>query len=177
MSSFNEGHRPETQLTAAFDSFADALFRHCYFRLNDREAAKDLVQQTFMKTWDYLAQGKTIENFRAFLYATAHNLIINERKRRRALSLETVTENSDWEPVAPDSTTVRESQDAAQRLIEELKRLNEEAAQLVTLRYVDDLAVADIARLLGETENTIAVRLHRALKLLRTIAEPKQDHD
>lgn len=39
----------EGEFMKAHDAYADALFRHCYFRLYDRERAKDLVQDAFMK--------------------------------------------------------------------------------------------------------------------------------
>ena len=34
-----------------YDAHVDAIFRHCYFRVFDRERARDLVQETFLKTW------------------------------------------------------------------------------------------------------------------------------
>jgi DNA-directed RNA polymerase specialized sigma24 family protein len=42
----------------AYDENADALFRHCLFNINDREAAKDVLQNTFTKTWNYIVGGE-----------------------------------------------------------------------------------------------------------------------
>jgi RNA polymerase sigma-70 factor (ECF subfamily) len=63
----------QKEFEKAYDLYADAIFRHCYLRVSDRELAKDLMQETFMKTWEYLASGKDIDDVRPFLYRTALN--------------------------------------------------------------------------------------------------------
>src|SRR5690349_19793406 len=61
------------QFLQAYDEFADPIFRHCYFRVFRRDRAKELVQETFLRAWEYQLQGKPIENIRAFLYRIANN--------------------------------------------------------------------------------------------------------
>jgi len=73
----------EEDFATAYDLYADAIFRHCYFRVNDREKAVDLMQETFMKTWEYLASGKKVTNLRAFLYRSANNLIVDQARRAK----------------------------------------------------------------------------------------------
>jgi len=73
----NKGKK-EKQFIDAYDKYSEAIFRHCYYRVFDRERAKDFVQETFCKTWKYIVDGNDIENIRAFLYKTANNLIIDE---------------------------------------------------------------------------------------------------
>ena len=58
----------------AYDAYADAIFRHCAFRCFNRERARELMQETFIKAWDFLVSGKDIDNVQAFLYKTANNL-------------------------------------------------------------------------------------------------------
>ncbi|TSC67200.1 MAG: RNA polymerase, sigma-24 subunit, ECF subfamily [Parcubacteria group bacterium Gr01-1014_66] len=61
--------------TADFDNayaqYADAIFHHCFFRILDRERALEIMQETFMRAWNYLSQGKKIMHFRSFLYWAA----------------------------------------------------------------------------------------------------------
>src|SRR3989338_7875527 len=73
----------EEEFSAAYESFSDALFRHCYFRLYDREKSKDIVQEAFIKTWEYSLKGQEIENTRAFLYKVLNNLIIDEIRKKK----------------------------------------------------------------------------------------------
>lgn len=156
-------------LETAFTEYADAIFRHCYFRVNNRESAKDLTQQVFTQTWDYLARGHKIDNIKAFLYTVANNLIINFRKKKTAFSLDTLMETDPTIEPADEPQARYEAKVESQDLLERLRRKHPAYAEVLVLRYIDDLSVKDIARLLTETENTISVRIHRALGMLREI--------
>src|SRR4051812_784750 len=96
----NKDFLQKDEFLKSFAENSDALFRYCFFRIGDRERSLDLVQDAFMKTWNYLYQGNTIENFRAFLYRTAGNLIVDEYRRRKSEpSLDLLAEEG-FEPAA-----------------------------------------------------------------------------
>ena len=79
----------EQQFLDAYDAYADAIFRFVILRLRDRDAAKDLLQDVFVRTWDYLRAGKEVREMRPFLYQVARNLIIdNLRKSHGTVSLD-----------------------------------------------------------------------------------------
>jgi len=81
--------KDKNDFTSAYEEFADAIFRHCYFRVSDREKAKDIMQEVFVRTWNYVVEGNEINELKSFLYRTAHNLIIDEyRARKNDASLE-----------------------------------------------------------------------------------------
>ena len=67
--------KKEQEFLDAYKQYADSIYRHCYFRVYNKELAEDLTQETFIKTWKYIAQGKEIKNIKAFLYRVAVNLI------------------------------------------------------------------------------------------------------
>jgi len=60
----------EQAFLAVYDTHADALFRYCWRRVYDREKGRDVMQEAFMKTWEYLAQGHQVDNIKAFVYKT-----------------------------------------------------------------------------------------------------------
>ena len=72
----------DTFLTA-YDKYADAIYRHCFFRVFSKEKAEELTQETFMRTWQYLEDGKEVLNLRAFLYRVANNLIIDHSRKKK----------------------------------------------------------------------------------------------
>ena len=82
----------------AFEAHSDALFRHALFRISDRERAYDLTQETYLKAWDYLASGKEIQQYKSFLYRILHNLIIDEYRRKRGVSLDEMLEDEKMAP-------------------------------------------------------------------------------
>jgi len=162
----------EQQYLQAFDQYSDDLFRHCYFRVSDRERALDLVQDTFTKVWDYIAQGGTIDQFRPFLYRTLNNLIIDEYRKKKMTSLdalleeETVTEGS-FQDLQTGGLKELEGKLDATRFVSELDAMPPQYRQMVVMRYFDELTPKEIAAITGESENVISVRIHRGLEWLR----------
>jgi DNA-directed RNA polymerase specialized sigma24 family protein len=55
----------QKQFLDAYDSYADAIRRYCYYRVFDKEKTDDIVQETFTRTWKYMADGKIVINIRA----------------------------------------------------------------------------------------------------------------
>src|SRR3989344_8513851 len=94
----------EQRFLAAYDEHSDSLFRHVMLRVRDREAAKDVVQEAFSRTWLYLSEGKDIEYMRAFLYRVANNLIVDASRKKKSSSLDAMMENEGFE-VADESLT------------------------------------------------------------------------
>jgi RNA polymerase sigma-70 factor (ECF subfamily) len=157
----------EQSFLEAYDAYADAIFRHCYFRVYDREQARDLVQETFIRTWEYLAKGEEVENIRAFLYRVANNLVIDHARKKKSVSLDMLEEQGFNPSVNPQERLERTLD--AQFVLQVLQELDAEYRQVVIMRYIDDLGPKDIAVALGESENVVSVRLHRALAKLRKL--------
>ena len=157
----------EKQFHKAYDEHADAIFRHCFFRVFDREIAKELTQDAFMRTWDYLVKRGKIENIRAFLYKTATNLVIDyarKKKFRNHASLEALQE-SGFEPVKKSiAADVHVDITIAVAAIDTLKTVYRD---VIYLRYVHGFGPKEIAARLGLSENVVSVRINRGLKKLQ----------
>lgn len=166
-----EPSRIKERFEKAYRELSEQIFRYCYFKLSDRERAKEIAQDSFMRTWDYLVNGNEIKNMRAFVYKVANNLIVNEYERKkRASSLEAMYEEAGFEPstASEDEEALRNRIDG-ERLLQKLKELEPDYRDVIFLRYVDEFSVKEIAELTGDTENNISVRIHRGLKKLKKI--------
>ena len=82
----------EERFLKAFEEYNDALFRHAFLRISDREKAIDLVHDTFTKVWSYIREGYEIDSFRPFLYKVLNNKIIDEYRKRKESSLDALLE-------------------------------------------------------------------------------------
>jgi len=151
----------------AYEEYSDAIFRHCYFHTFKREEAKEIMQEAFMKTWEYIASGREVEQVRPFLYRTATNLMINASKKKRETSLDELQEEG-FDPGEEDSGHKRDFIQE-QKVMEVLQQIEEPYRQAVMLRYIEDLDPAEIADITGETPNVVSVRVHRGLKQLRSL--------
>lgn len=133
------------------------------FKTSDREAAKDLVQQIFLKTWSYLQKG-AIDNYRPFLYRVAARVVIDWYRRAKTDSLEALGENG-FDPEDKHADPSRQAE--INWIFSILEQLKPEEQNLIVWRYVEDLSPGEIALILGESENVISVRLHRAKAKLK----------
>lgn len=170
------GESVEKEFLTAYDELHDALFRHSALRLSDRERAKDVTQETFTRCWEYIAEGNTIENMKAFLYRTLHNLIVDEYRRRgkKEDSLDALADVG-FDPGFDGKHSIEVK--AEYRIaLESLSHLIDAHREVLLLRYVDDLSVSEIAKLLGESPNTVSVRIHRAIKELQDTLAIEKPH-
>jgi RNA polymerase sigma-70 factor, ECF subfamily len=168
----------ETAFLEAFDQYGDALLRHCTFRISSRDRALELVQDAFMKTWKYIAEGGAVENYRAFLYRTVNNLVIDEYRKRSTFSLDAILEDGTKDEGAFDELVGDGMEEVgvaldAERVMALLDELSSSYRDVITMRFIDDLSPTEIADISGESENVISVRIHRGMKQLRKIAKDK----
>lgn len=163
----------EEEFLEAYEQYADAIFRYCYARMGERERAKDAVQETFHRAWKWLLKGHRAKNMRALLYRMATNITIDEYRRPSAQSLDALADLG----VDVADRTARDPLLSAQEaeVIAIARKLDPKYRDPLLMRYIDDLPVKDIATVLGESENTTSVRIHRALKQLRELMNP--DHE
>lgn len=154
----------EKDFMAAYDANADALFKHIFFRVHDRELAKDLLQEVFTKVWQYISEGKEVANMRAFLYKSANNIVIDHYRSHKTGSLDEMHEEGfDVADKRMDSKTSAE----VNELLEALSKIPDDYAKVVSMRYVEEMGPSEIAEILGENAGTVSVRINRGVEMLR----------
>lgn len=156
----------EKRFLEIYDRYADAIFRFCVVRVTDREIAKDLTQDTFMRFWDTLRKGDEVTYPKTMLYTIARNRIIDHYRKHKSESLELLSERG-YEPVSKIADAA--SQSECQEVIEAIQRLPEQYRDVVYLRFAEGLPPRDIATICSEPVNRTSVRITRGLKELRNV--------
>jgi RNA polymerase sigma-70 factor, ECF subfamily len=157
----------EERFLAAYDEHADAIFRFCYVQTGRRELALDLTQDTFARVWQYLARGSTVREMRPFLYTTARHAIIDHSRRAAPQSFDVLHEEGF--DVADDRTPDPLLSATASHVVRLAGKLEQPYREAVLLRYVEEMMPREIAKLTGESENVISVRITRGLQQLREL--------
>jgi RNA polymerase sigma-70 factor (ECF subfamily) len=161
----------EKRFLESYDLYSDAIFRYISFRVSEHDLSIEFVQDVFMKTWKYLSEGKEISNLKSFLYQIAHNIVIDHyRKRKPESSLDILEEDSGFEPGVDETQSMMDKIDGEEAL-KLLDRLPEIYKEVIFMKYVEELTLSEISEIVGETENTIAVRIHRGIGKLRKLYE------
>lgn len=158
----------EKRFLDAYETYADAIYRHCYFRVYEKNLAEDLTQETFIKTWNYLVQGKEIDNIKAFLYKVAVNLVIDYKRKKQSLPLDDMKEKQ----VSLRHSTVEEgfmNTVEMHRIIEKMDQLEDSYREVITMRYINDLSPVEIAEILQITPNAVSVKINYAIKKLKQV--------
>lgn len=157
------------QFITAYTELTDKIFKYFLFRVYNRDDAKELAQETFIKVWKYIADGKEIQNINAFVYKVAYHLVVDNSKKRKEQSLDQLLE-SGFNIEEEKSMNTADKRDCL-AVLQEIDKLGEAYKEILLLRYVDDLPVNEIASTLGLSENLVSVRIHRGLNQLRTNIE------
>ena len=157
----------EALITKAHNDFERGLKTHAFFRTNDSLVSDDLVQETFTKTWKYLLREGKVSLMKPFLYHILNCLIIDEYRKHKSVSLDVLLEQG-FEPSSFDSNRILDFHDAqlAANLIEKLPLTYR---KIIYMRYIQELTIPEISKLMGKSKNTIAVQSHRGLEKLKIL--------
>lgn len=158
----------------------DKIYRYCYFKLGQRAIAEDITQETFLRFLEndtYKNQGKSLH----YLYTIARNLCIDEyRKNGRENKIENTFRDTETDinieniSVADSvhnkivNSSKTEDQVITTIVLQQaLAELSEQDRELVLLRYVNELPMFVISKLLGISRFAIYRRLNNALNQLK----------
>jgi len=156
-------------LTDAHHDFEKGLNARAFFKLSDHELGEGLVQDTFLKTWTYLVKGGKIEIMKAFLYHVLNNLIVDQYRKHKTISLDALFEKG-FDRSVGDTNRLFDILDGkvAVVLIKQLPEIYRKALQM---RYIQDLTLEEMSLLTGKTKNALAVEIHRGLEKLKILYE------
>lgn len=161
-------NREKAQFERLYETHERDIIRYIGFRIAEAAAVEDIAAQTFLKLWENLLKGEAISNPRALLYTIARGLIIDEyrkRGRRQDVALIDVDESvliDETDPTAGVDNTLTHK-----KVLSVIRELKPEYQDIIGMHYIDDISIRDIAGIMNEEENTIRVRLHRALSAVR----------
>lgn len=148
-----------------YQRYADLVFRYCFRRLGEQEAAADATSQIFIKAITGLP-GCNPEKFRSWLFAIAHNVTIDLLRDRKSRRMdEDFPEPIDLTP-GPEELALRS--DEGDRLREVLLQLPLDQQRILELRLAG-LSTVEIADSLGRTRGAIDTAQCRAVQRLRAI--------
>lgn len=152
----------KTYFLETYDAYGSDIYRFCVLKVSSKEVAEDITQEVFMRFWQSLREGTEFRNSRAMLYTIARNLVIDWYRKKKESSLDVLTEQG-IDFGSEDFKKISENAEHRE-VLDVIETLDEQAKEVLLLRFVDGLSPRDIAELTGETPNAISVRINRAIK-------------
>lgn len=155
-----------------FDQWSPKLYRYALLHTRSKEDAEDVLSATFLRLWDHVqkvsSQKSEVRSIGALLYRIARNLVIDQyRARKPTLSTDELLEQG---IEFPELKSVNPNVKAELALVlDKMSALSQEERDLILLRFIEGMAVQDIAATYDITENNASVRIHRAMARLKEI--------
>jgi RNA polymerase sigma-70 factor (ECF subfamily) len=146
----------------------EALYSFVYFKVQNREEAEDITQETYFKAITYIQKNNvSIDKSISFLKTVALNVIRDRwRKNKRQGRVVNIDDVNPEETATEDHTENMAQREFIQAA---LKLLNEEQRTVIELRIIKGYSVKDTAIEMSKNESSIRVIQHRALKNLTKI--------
>ena len=142
------------EFAAEFDRLFERAYAVARRLLGDPTAAEDVAAEALTRTYVHWSRVRGFDHRGAWVARVATNLAIKAARRRPA-AREAVTADPS------DATTLRLA------LVDALARLPRRQREAVSLRYLADLTIDDVALTLGVSAGTVKQSVHRALRTLR----------
>ena len=166
----------------SFEELAMPLFAKLYnfahWLTQDRAAAEDLVQETYMKALRGFSSFRQGTNFRAWMYKILRNTFLTTQTGLKAWASVSLDSDSDGDaPIEPAVSETPESvllarvqQETIQNALE---RLPVKFREIVLLCDLEEMSYQEIGELLGIPLGTVMSRLSRARKAMRVLLTAK----
>ena len=140
-----------------------------------QEDAEELTQDVFLKAFQQLSSFKAESSFSTWIYRIATNIAISavRKKRNDVLRLDdSVFANLSDTQV--DAALEDESEEQMERLQQAMNQLEADERAMITLYYLEEKPLAEVAFILGMTEGNAKVKLHRIRKKLYVLIKNQE---
>ena len=143
------------------DEQYDKVYRYCYFRVKNQHLAEDITQETFLRFFEsssYRDTGRPL----AYLYTVARNLCIDEFRKVHAEELKEEIVQNGFEDVVIEKENLHQA----------IAALDKEEQELLLLRYVNEVSLADLSKMYGKSRFALYRELSKITsKLERRISD------
>ncbi|MCH7658615.1 MAG: RNA polymerase sigma factor [Bacteroidetes bacterium] len=144
------------------------VFTLAFRILKNRENAEEVAQDAFLKVYQNLGKFRSKSKFSTWLYRIVYNTAISKvrvkQKPTMSIDDQKFFEIGDDERNGSKSFDIENNKMILQRL---LKKLDESDRALITLYYLEECKISEIAEITGQNRSNIKVKLHRTRKKMQ----------
>ena len=149
------------------------VFTICLQILKSREPAEEAAQDTFVKVYRHLHRFEKRSSFITWLYRIAYRSAIDYTRQNKIMqNASTEIEDGTFERMADDQPNAEQQlewKDRESIIRQAIDELNAEDALVVTLYYLEEKNIKEIAGILNLTESNIKIKLFRSRSRMREI--------
>jgi RNA polymerase sigma-70 factor (ECF subfamily) len=160
---------------ALVERYQARLQRYLRSLVRDDEKARELTQDTFVKVYRNAHRYQPMASFTTWLFRIGHNVAVSYlRKRRLVLVFGLGSKDPDSDLPATDVASeelgphqLAEGRQLGALLRREIERLPEKMREAFILFDIEEMSIAEVARVTASPEGTVKARIFRARRALR----------
>ena len=154
-----------------YESYYDQIFRYVSFKCGSRLEAEDLTGEVFLRMLESINKFKFQGfPFTSWLYRIAHNLVVDNfrrKGRKPTVPLDKVLHfSSEKDGEMENQAQISWSMD---EVVEAMTSLTDLQREVITLRFVAGLSIAETADAVGKKENAVKALQHAGIRKLRNL--------
>lgn len=167
----------KTAYAILVERYQSFVFTIIHRLIPQREEAEDISQEVFVKAYLSLAGFKGNSKFSTWLYTIAHTTALSHLRKTR---VSTVFAEENVMAVYADgkASTQHPQYNSLRTAVNDcIKRLPPDDAEIITLFYLAEQSIEEIAAIMQIETNNAKVKLHRARQKLKEIVERTYGHE
>ena len=155
------------------EKYQHRLLRYLLYLTGRREMAEDFFQETWIRVLERGSQYDGRHEFSTWLFTIARNLVIDDLRRKRPASLDSLGDEdaaapfdlpSTGQPSAFDATVQREQNE---QISAGMQHIAAEYRESLLLRFQEGMSLEEIATVTGAPLGTVKSRIYRGLTALQ----------
>ncbi len=150
------------------------VYRTCLRMLGKPAEAEDVAQEVFIKVFRKLHAFERRSSFSTWLFTVTRNECLSAIAKSRATE-RMLQHDVDLSELPGIDDSVAIAVESADLLSKVLVRMTLEEQEVLIARFVSELAIADIAELLGLSLSAAKMRLYRAIERFESISQSISD--
>lgn len=158
-------NRDPQALAQVHDTYYAAIFRYIAFRVGDHATAEDLTSEVFTRLLHAVNERSAPKNtLRGWLYRVAANVVADHHRSNYKVKQVELDERIESETVGPSEALTSKQVLAA--LSKALDELTEDQQNVISLRFGYEMAIKEVAQVMGKSEGAVKQLQARAVAAL-----------
>ncbi|MCA9381705.1 sigma-70 family RNA polymerase sigma factor, partial [Candidatus Dojkabacteria bacterium] len=121
----------KSAIARLYEQNLDSLFKFALHKTSNREKAKDIVSESFLKAFENIEKFNEQSSFKTWLYSIANNLIIDSYKKKKTVNIESWLEEK-----LKEDEELEENIAAVNQVRKILKDLNKKHSKVLECRFL-----------------------------------------
>ena len=145
-----------------YDRYSTRVYQKCVGMTRDRDLAKDLTHDIFLKVFINLPKFDHRSKFGTWVYSITYNYCLDTLRKSQRHREDDIDDHTLGTPAADDMSEAMLLGLRAERLDKVLQEIDPADRALLLMKYDDELAVSEIQDAFGLSESAVKMRLLRA---------------